>query len=236
LRRTGVLPDEWTLFDDGVLVEIDSRNIIHKLLLRDGRFAAPIYDEIVRSLDRTGVFVDVGANFGYFSVVAARRAPEGRVLAVEADPTFARRLAEHAKRNNVANIEVFEVACWDEDCILDLFVAGTANPGKNSLSSTNAFSSERVRVSARPLDSILEEADVERVDLIKVDVEGAEARVLMGMERTIDRFRPQVIVEAEDSLLARFDATLADIHMFFDRHGYSARQLTQTDLLFTPLD
>jgi FkbM family methyltransferase len=236
LRRAGVLPDEWMRFRDGVLVEVDSRNIIHKLLLRDGRYAAPIHDEIVRSLDRAGVFVDVGANFGYFSVAAARHAPEGRVLAVEADPTIARKLAEHARRNDVTNIEIVEAACWHEDGMLDLYVAGAANPGKTSLSSANAYSSDTTRVHARPLDSIVEESSLERLDLVKIDVEGAELHVLLGMQRTIDRFRPRVILEAEASLLERFDVTLADVLAFFDRHGYSARELTPTDLLFTPLD
>ena len=236
LRRTGILADEWTRFDDGLLVEIDSRNIIHKLLLRDGRFAAPIYDQIINTLESDGVFVDVGANFGYFSLVAATRASEGRVLAVEADPNSARRLADHASRNEITNIEVFEVACWDVDCMLDLYVAATFNPGKTSLSAANAYSAHEVRVQAQPLDSIIDQSGVDRVDLIKVDIEGAELRALNGMERTIERFRPPVIVEAEEVLLERFDVSVADIHEFFDRHGYRGVPLTETDLLFTPVE
>ena len=234
LRRSGVLADEWVRFADGLSVEIDSRNVIHKFLVRDGRFAAPIYDEIVRSVGPDGVFVDVGANFGYFSVLAGTRTTAGHVLAVEANPAYARKLAEHVARNNSTGIEIFQVACWDEDGTLDLFVAGIDNPGKTSLSSANAYSSELVRVPACPLDSIVEESGVDKVDLIKVDVEGAELHVLDGMQRTIERFRPRVIVEVEDTLLAQFSASPGDIHEYFARHGYRSETLSATDILFVP--
>ena len=222
-------------FPDGLFVEIDSRNVIHKFLVRDDRFAAPLYDVIIRSMGSGGVFVDIGANFGYFSLVASARAPTDRVLAIEANPACASKLAEHAARNSCTNIEIFEVACWDEDGTLDLFVAGIHNPGKTSLSSSNAYSADLVRVLACPLDSIVERSGVDRVDLVKLDVEGAELHVLKGMQRTIDRYRPRVIVEVEDILLTQFAATPGHIHDFFARHGYRSETLSATDILFVPI-
>ena len=64
--------------------------------------------------------------------------------------------------------------------------------GKTSPLAGDAYIANEVRVHARPLDAIVEESGVDRVDLIKVDVEGADLRALTGMERNIERFRPRV--------------------------------------------
>jgi len=149
-------------------------------------------------------FLDVGANLGYYTALAARAVgPNGRVLAVEPDPDSFGYLEQTIAANAVGNVEAFPVAASDTPAMLPLYIS-TDNRGDNRLYAPDE-ERPQVEVEARPLDALLRENKIETVDLIKIDVQGYEPKVIAGLRETIitspnltllTEFWPQGMTEA----------------------------------------
>jgi FkbM family methyltransferase len=153
---------------------------------------APVLDAL---MPPGGVFLDVGAHVGRWSLRLAAKAE--RVIAVEANPATAAALRYHLALNDVGNVTVLELAAWDEPAQLALFDGNAKVNG----GSTRVLEAEPIDgvmpdvplTEAKPLDYVL--ADEERLDLVKLDVEGADLRALEGMRETLARLAPVLFVE-----------------------------------------
>lgn len=128
--------------------------------------------------DRT--FVDVGANIGYFSALVAKRYPRANVVSIEAFPQIVEKLRANVERNALTNVRIVATAVSDVQGILDFFYAGSLNEG-GTTSRPGKFKSEALEVPCKPLSEILTNRETATVRLIKIDVEGAESRVIKGL-------------------------------------------------------
>ena len=138
-----------------------------------------------------GVFIDVGANVGLWSVHLGPRA--SKVVAVEANPVTVPELRENIALNGLGNvIEVLEVAAWDSDGELSLLnPSATQDPMAGTMRTVPPEEGLEL-VPCRRLDEVL---DVDRIDLVKIDTEGADLHVLRGMTEHIARYRPVLFIE-----------------------------------------
>ncbi len=164
-----------------------------------GEYEEPTARVIEALLAPGDTAVDVGANFGYFTVLAARAVgPEGRVIAFEPLPAMRRELEENVALNRIANCRVRAEAVSDRAGTARLFEGPAGNPGLSSLRAL-ADSGPALEVGTVTLDGALP-AD-ESVALVKIDVEGAELKVLRGMAGLVERRRPDVVLEVTDRFL-----------------------------------
>jgi len=153
---------------------------------------------LVRGWLRPGMtFVDTGANWGLFSLLAASLVgPSGRVVALEPDPRVFLKLKSNIKRNQLKQVEAFQVAAADREA--ELLLAGhdgvNQNSGMSRLVESGGASSLTFPVRSQRLDSLLDEAGLDTIDLLKMDVEGAEHLALAGMEDGLKRFRYRCIL------------------------------------------
>lgn len=140
--------------------------------------------------------VDVGTNWGGHALHLSRLVgPSGQVLAVEPSPGVAAEARWHFEANSGQNIKLLEVALADAE--------GKAFFEETHLSTTGHLSSEPrapsgkvgVEVAVTTLDRMVNQQRLNRVSLVKVDVEGAESRVLAGAKETLKQHRPNLIVE-----------------------------------------
>jgi FkbM family methyltransferase len=137
-----------------------------------------------------GVAIDVGANLGEWAVPLARAVgPHGKVFCCEPNPTIAAALARTLKINNLGHAEVWPIAISDRNDQGYLAI-DPADTGRSHLADSG------VAVPLRSLDSIAAEVGLDRVDLVKIDVEGHEAAVLAGGGKMLQRFRPALIFES----------------------------------------
>ena len=152
-----------------------------------------------RTLDQGDVFVDIGANIGCYSLVAAGKVrPEGKVIAFEPVTEIHAKLKDNLKLNAMHWARAEKKAVFDKDGTVVLHLAGSDNLGMSSVHRHDAENGRTEEVKTVCLDNYLVDAGVDRVDLIKIDIEGAELEALKGMTNILNHFRPALIIEVLD--------------------------------------
>ena len=154
-------------------------------------------DYFISKLQTGNVVVDVGANIGWFSLVAAKHIGEsGVVHAFEPRPETAKMLKRTIKDNALDNqVSVWELALSDSVGMLDLvWSKDTDNPGGSFVAgkNTNLAQFDSAKIIAKPFDEVLPDI---APDVIKIDVEGAEPKVMMGMQNALKRKHPPILSE-----------------------------------------
>lgn len=161
-----------------------------------------------RRICRKGDHVlDIGANHGFFGMALAKDVQEiGRVYLAEANPTNLARLRRTVQRNRHWPVDILPYAVTDgRSAEVDFYL-----PRQNSVGNLSGLGSTvlhehavrcgylesdlRITVKARSIDSLVDSGEIRRIDLLKVDVEGAEDAVFSGAERTMARFRPRTLM------------------------------------------
>lgn len=131
------------------------------------------------------VVVDIGAHFGYFTLLAARLVgPHGRVFAFEPEPFGYQMLAENIQLNQYKQVSSFQAALSDKKGVGCFVVNQTGHRGGHHLSS-QSDSLDSITVPLVTLDDVLLEEAASHVDLIKMDIEGWEPKALLGMAQTL---------------------------------------------------
>ena len=138
-------------------------------------------------------FLDVGANIGYYTALAARAVgPNGKIIALEPDPESFKYLEQTIAANEVGNVKAFQCAAADREAKMTLHISKD-NRGDNRLYEPDP-KWPKVTVSARPADELLKEAGVSQVDFIKIDVQGFESSVIAGLKNTLDQSENLILI------------------------------------------
>ncbi|GEM_PF-342744 len=169
----------------------------------------PHVDAAVRRLlPPEGVFVDAGANLGVFSLLGARLVgPAGRVVSVEALASNAAFLRVSAALNGFTNITVHTAALADRPGTMVMDTAAGSNGILSGRLEDVLTDHDPTEIVTRELVSIVRLDDLtvamERLDLLKIDIEGAEALAFAGAERTLEELQPEILLEYSPGLLQR---------------------------------
>jgi FkbM family methyltransferase len=181
---------------EGIRWELDLREVIDASLYFSGSFEPRAERAMARLLGPGMTAIDVGANMGYHALrMAMGVGPAGRVIAVEPAPAAVARLRRNLALNELENVEIVVAALGDRDEEAVMLRLQSRYP----LSGRGAADAVVARLAR--LDSLVLELALSRVDLIKIDVDGQEARVLRGTRDTLRRFRPPVFFEITPSVV-----------------------------------
>ena len=229
----------WVQVEPKIKMLLDPDDYVSRTILEKGVFEPDSWAAIQEHLGAGATFIDIGAHIGYYSLKAAATVgPAGHVIAIEPNPETIDKLRGNIQASGANMVTVEPVACSDSEATLELFAAPRANTGESSLSLTNASQLNQpvtsYHVRARPLDSIVGETGLARVDAVKIDVEGAEFLVLKGAQETLARFHPVVLVEIVEHQLQAMGTSAKEVAGFFSSHGYSARRSIGDNVEFVP--
>ncbi|HIW90975.1 MAG TPA: FkbM family methyltransferase [Candidatus Corynebacterium avicola] len=186
-----------------------------------------------------GVCIDVGAEFGLYTMLFSEAVgPGGTVVAVEANPSLAQPLSRLMTLAGAGNVEELGAAVMDSDVVegvnlsvpyrrgLPVWGRSFVTQGSDGVGPNVEFATSReVTVPSTYLDRIVELSALDRVDVVKADIEGAELLMLHGAQRILDEFRPCWMIEIEDRHLRKYGATGGDVVEIFRRAGYTMRRL-----------
>lgn len=197
----------------GLRFECDVRNSMAREAFFTGTYEPP-ETMLIRSLVMSGgTFVDVGAHWGYFSFIMAEHVgATGRVVAIEADPRIYAILERNFALNHLPQVQLVHAAAAAESGILPLigFDERDTNWGISRIAGASGRAGASYEVPARSLDDLLDEMGVGDVDLVKIDIEGAEALALTGMSAGLRRGRyRRLLLELHPVQLAEHGTTPA---------------------------
>ena len=143
---------------------------------------------------RGGVVIDIGANGGMHSIPLAKL--NKKVIAIEPEPKNFEILKKNISLNHLKNITPLRVACSDKDGKSYLYLDDESAGGHTIVLENTARKKRKAEIETVKLDTIIKKFKIDRVSLIKVDVEGAESLVLKGAIKTIKKDHPKIVFEA----------------------------------------
>jgi FkbM family methyltransferase len=176
---------------------------------------------------RTGDCVlDIGANVGYYTLVAARLVGSaGCVHAFEPSPQTLPHLRTNARLNPLANIDVHGAAVTDRCGQTQFFMATPERTGYSSIRDLGREAGGVTTVPTVSIDSLLD--DLPAVRLVKIDVEGAELLALRGMRRLLERDRPFLILEVDDGFLRELGGAARQVCELLTERGYELHSIVE---------
>lgn len=173
---------------------------------------------------RPGMTVlDIGAHHGLYTLIASRCVgPRGRVIAFEPSPRERRKLSLHVRLNVCRNVQIEGLALGQVDGEANFFLVNSRETGCNSLRPPAVEAPTKVfRVRVTRLDDFLQAQHVERVDFVKMDVEGGELAVLKGARQLLERRpRPVMLVEVSDLRTEPWGYRAREVLSFLRERGY----------------
>ena len=165
----------------GLRVRGDTRDLIERYIYLFGSWEPALTHWLCIRLAPGDAFIDVGANIGYYSLLASRCVgSSGTVVAIEASPAICNRLRENVTLNALPNVRVVNLAASDSEGSIRVFEAHHDNFGATSVY-PQTYQTNEVEVRRRPLSEIIPTDTMRHVRAIKIDVEGAEASVVRGL-------------------------------------------------------
>jgi FkbM family methyltransferase len=220
-----------------ITVQVD--DIKYRLVDLESLFiASPRYEKFVWkhiAPTKNDVFIDIGAHIGKYTLRIARIVgAQGKVLAIEPDPDNFRALLEAIKMNKFGNIVALNVAAYDIECTLPLYISPAQGKTPEGWLIGKGWSSLKHRkvgsvheVLAKPLDKIVEDLRIHYVNYVKIDAEGAEYEVLKGSRKVIEKYRPKIIAECTLNQIA--------VLRFMKELKYSSKLIAPNYYFFKPL-
>lgn len=188
------LPNEYLLFPfAGGQIYLNVKESQMMLARALGIYEPDKTQTICDLLKQGQTFIDVGGNKGDFSLLAAKiTGDKGRVLTFEPEPENCHWFEKSIKLNHYDSIQLFDLALSDSNGKAQLYL-GEKSGWHSLISAQGNTDNSTIEVEKRTLDSVLKENDIHQVDMMKIDVEGAEMEVLAGAEQVLNN-NPDLIL------------------------------------------
>ncbi|WP_188190370.1 FkbM family methyltransferase [Nonomuraea sp. SYSU D8015] len=236
--RLGKISPQWAatvrVRRNGLRLELDLRDNLQAILYYAGRYEPDVLRFLRRELRGGDVVADVGAHIGVHALAAARllRPAGGRVIAFEPASDSAAKLRAAARRNGL-RVEVVQTALGAHPGTAGLYGDARYDAADAGVRSQYGDAALVEQVPVRVFDDWAAEAGLSRLDVVKIDVEGAEAAVLAGMSRSLRTLRPRaVLVEVKQR--ERTDTSAEELRGLLTRHGYERTMRLGHNEVFRP--
>lgn len=190
--------------------------------------------DLLEEINKNDVFFDIGANAGLYTLFVGRQYPSVDVTAFEPYPPNVRLLKRDIERNNLRNVDVWEVALSDSEGTIEFSQPEKedAGYGSSSIRSDTNNSDPAVEVATRSGDELISHGEVPAPNIVKIDVEGAEPLVIDGMENALAQPECRLVycevhrsdVEYRPSI-GDFGVTLPDMRSRFEELGFEVEEL-----------
>jgi len=195
---------------------------------------------LIEQITKKGdVILDVGANIGYLSLVFAHSTGSGgKVYSFEPEQNNYNKLLKNISLNSYNNIESHKIAFSNKETKIKLFKSKDNNLGSHSLIyNPDVLDEEFEFVDTITCDKFITDNNIMQVDIIKIDVEGAEYEVLQGMTNTLELFRPLIIMEINNPIQEKRNIPSEKLKRIVINKNYTAYNITPDgNIEFSPLD
>lgn len=192
-----------------------------------GRFEPSVTDFYCSLLKEGMTVADVGASTGYYTLLASKIVGKsGLVLSFEPEPHRFRELVDNILINECNNVKPFKLAISDKEGEAEFELVDTS--GYGCVVRTRKAKKKRIRVKTTTLDSFKKD-----IDLVKIDVEGAELEVLKGMRKILSRRNVKIICEIHPDGLSSLGYSTKDVENILKKYGYKIYLISPDGLIPT---
>lgn len=210
----------------GVTLSVDPATLFGSKILDEGTYEPEMTATLRTMLKEGDVFVDLGANEGFFSMLASRMVgPRGRVFAIEPQERLWPVIIQNIALNDAANIHLVPFAVSDAAGEAEIVVTPASNSGATSMVAKSSMLSRfrpRQRVALRTLDDLSARYGFGRISVMKVDIEGFELNALRSAEGLLKSgMIGNLLVEIHPAHLAALQQSPDDVIQLLARYGYS---------------
>ncbi len=198
-----------------------------------GTYELPTTNFIRRFLKKGDCVIDIGANIGYISLFCAQCVgKEGVVYAFEPEIKNYEALGANIALNGVQNIITQRLAVTEVETKLKLFLAEDNLGAHSTIYNEDALTQDYEEIDGMPLDIFTSRNSIVKIDLVKIDVEGAEYEVLKSMKDILQNQRPVIIMEFNNSLQVKRGLSIEKIRKeIFEPNKYQIFSTTESGKL-----
>lgn len=196
----------------GALFNLNPNSYIDSHVIHSGYYESEVLEAILPLLDERAVFWDIGANFGLHAITAKFLQPQATVICIEPSSLMMAKLQENCLLNNL-KIETVNVALSNSQKFQSLHLAQEGNPGMSTLKPwSKATYNNSMFCWCTEADNLVSECVIAKPTVIKLDVEGSELEVLLGMKNILNNNVLKAIVFEESyDLLEKTDSQIYEI-------------------------
>jgi FkbM family methyltransferase len=215
----------------GIKLSVDPASNFGQRVLIEGTYEASLTSAFERLLSRANNFVDVGANEGWFSMLAAKLiGPNGSVLACEPQERMWPAILKNTALNRFANVQLLPFALGRECARGFINLYPSVNTGSSHISGEKRRWEKTQPIEIVPLSTVLESRGLASVDLIKIDVEGFELRVLQGAGAFLGSVIRRVVIDIHHGPLRDLGESADEVWHLLESKGYCKRVVAGVDV------
>lgn len=164
------------------------------------------------------VFWDIGANVGHHTLFMARSC--AKIYAFEPNPVTYEKLQQKITDNKLSNVETFTFGLGNVNETLSFYVPTVNNSGTASFEDRTGWGHQKITAQVRIGDEVAEELRLQKLDLVKIDVEGFEKDVFEGLQETMKKFRPMIFFELESNTMKKVGSEQGLFSLFPDNYRF----------------
>jgi FkbM family methyltransferase len=214
-HRIQIIKNQWfTVKHYGIIAEVLFTE--QHLIGTNQAFETKTLDRFSKLVKPNDTVLDIGANIGMFSLLGSRLVGDnGRIIAFEPSRKTFDILNENLKLNNCKNVETVQLALGDTEG--SIFLGEVENDALNFIDKNQKSGEE---VALKLLDNYLQENKINKIDFIKIDIEGAEFLCFKGATEMLKNHRPTIIMECNENWCHRFGYSVFELLNFLSQFDY----------------
>ena len=222
-------------FNQNLKLDLSKSDVGHQLIIFNGFYELELTKAIIKLGTKGGLLIDVGANYGYFSCLWASQNPGNKVIAFEASPANVQPLRNNVNKNMLSDsITVSTNAVGKEKGKLKFYLGNESQQtGWGGFS--NNDNSGLIEVDVDTLDDYTSKNNINKVDVLKIDTEGADTWVLYGAERLLKEKKiNHIFFEHNLERMKLLNITENEAKDFLEKFDYVVEEHSSTDFYAYP--
>lgn len=206
-------------YDETLKIKLNIDEWIQQQIFLFGYFDEPGINFIKKNLKKDDVFIDAGANIGAYSLIASKIVgDQGKVISFEPVNSTFDHIQENISLNNLKNIDLHKTALGEKKEKITIYSGDNSNTGNSSIIKNEASHSASEEIQCINFDE--EFSDLKRINFLKMDIEGAEFYALKGMIKSLEKFKPTILIEISDEIIEKADYSKDDLIELLTNIGY----------------
>ena len=216
---------------NGLFINVKPDDHIQRIILWYGYYEKENILFWEKLINPDSVVIDIGANIGYYTLIAAKKASEGHVHSFEPVTFNYDALQKNIKLNNLKNITANNAGISTKEGLDMYYISSKENIGMSGLKPAENFSGKMEEKTTLTLDNYVAINNLTKIDFIKIDIEGNELNALRGMQNVLQKNHPVLFIELLNEHLTKFDTTVKDVYGYLSLFNYKGYTISKENNL-----